>query len=158
MSVASFTADDVQSPSPFLSSVAVEAGTAAVCFLLFLAAAPAVAPSSFFLLGAMETVAALKVEMSLVGETMAKEREEEDDGVCRGEWVKVKSLAPLSYLQYEQTNHSRSKRNVLLHTIWPSTWRTWRLIVVAHYARKKRDMITSLENRPFRSETVHASL
>ena len=106
----------------------------------------------------MEAVAALKVEMSLVGETMAKEREEEDDGVCRWEWVKVKSLAPLPYLQYRQTNHSHSKRNVPLHTIWPSTWRTWRLTVAAHYARKKRDMITSLKNRPFRSETVHASL
>ena len=43
---------------------------------------------------------------------MAKEREEEDDGVSRGEWVKVKSLAPLPYLQYRQTNHSRSESNV----------------------------------------------
>ena len=44
---------------------------------------------------------------------MAEEHEEEEDGVGRGEWVKVKSLAPLPYLQYRQTNHSRSKSNVL---------------------------------------------
>ena len=43
---------------------------------------------------------------------MAKEHEEEEDGVRRGEWVKVKSIAPLPYLQYRQTNHSRSKSNV----------------------------------------------
>ena len=43
---------------------------------------------------------------------MAEEYEEEEDGVHRGEWVKVKSLAPLPYLQYRQTNHSRSKSNV----------------------------------------------
>ena len=89
---------------------------------------------------------------------MAEEHEEKEDGMSRGEWVKVKSLAPLPYLQYQQTNHSHSKRNVPLHTIWPSTWITWRLTVASHYARKKRDMITSLENRPFRSETIHASL
>ena len=75
-----------------------EANTVAACFLLFLAAASAAAPSSFFLLGAMKAVAALKVEMNLVGEAMAQEREEEDDGVCRGEWVKVKILTPLPYL------------------------------------------------------------
>ena len=46
--------EDVQSPSPFFRSVAVEPDAAAACFLFFLAAAPAVVPSSFFLLGAME--------------------------------------------------------------------------------------------------------
>ena len=37
----------------------------------------------------------------------------------------------------------------LSHTIWPSTWQTWRLTVVAHYVRKKRDIITSQKKRPF---------
>ena len=45
---------------------------------------------------------------------MAKEHEEEEDGVSSGEWVKVKSLAPLPYLQYRQTNHSHAKHNVFL--------------------------------------------
>ena len=33
---------------------------------------------------------ALRVEMSLVLEGNGREREEEEDGVSRGEWVKVK--------------------------------------------------------------------
>ena len=70
--------------------MAVEADAAAACFLLFLAAAPAAVPSSFFLLGAMEDVVALKVEMSLAREGNGRESEEEEDGVSRGEWVKVK--------------------------------------------------------------------
>ena len=43
---------------------------------------------------------------------MAEEHEEEEDGMGRGEWVKVKGRAPLPCLQYRQTNHSRSKHNV----------------------------------------------
>ena len=54
--VASFTEEDVQSPSPFFRLVAVEPDAAATCFLFFLAAAPTTVPSSFFLLGAMEDV------------------------------------------------------------------------------------------------------
>ena len=65
MSIACFTADVVQSPSHFLRSVAVEADVVAVYFLLSLAAAPAAVLSSFFLLGAMEVAAELKVEMNL---------------------------------------------------------------------------------------------
>ena len=45
---------------------------------------------------------------------MAKEHEEEEDGVRRGEWAKVKILAPLPYLQYRQINHNRSKHNVTI--------------------------------------------
>ena len=43
---------------------------------------------------------------------MADEHEEKEDVMSRWEWVKVKSLAPLPYLQYQQTNHSRPKHNV----------------------------------------------
>ena len=67
-----------------------EPDAAATCFLFFLAAAPATVPSSFYLLGAMEDAVALKVEMSLAREGNGREREEEEDGVSRGEWVKVK--------------------------------------------------------------------
>ena len=66
VSVTSFTADVVQSPSPFLRSVVVEADAVAACFLLFLAAAPAAVPSSCLLLGAMEVAAVIEVEVNLV--------------------------------------------------------------------------------------------
>ena len=66
MSVASFTEDVVQSPSPFFRSVAVEADTVEACFLLFPAAAPMAVPSPCFLLGAMEIVVTLEVEVNLV--------------------------------------------------------------------------------------------
>ena len=81
---------------------------------------------------------------------MAKGRKEEDDGVHRGEWGKNKKPRPSALFTVPaQSIIVVQKVTCSLHTIWPSTWRTWRLTIAAHYTRKKRDMITSQKNRPF---------
>ena len=106
----------------------------------------------------MEFAAAIEVEVNLVVRSNGKGRKEEDDGVSRGEWVKIKVSPLCPIYSTGKSITAVQKVTCSLHTIWPSTWRTWRLTVATHYAREKRDMITSRKNRPFRSETVHASL
>ena len=83
-------------------------------------------------------------EKSLTGENNGRGREEEEeDDESRGEWVKVKTLALCPIYSARKTITAVHCVTQPLHKIWPSTWRTWRLTVAAHYTRKKRDMITS---------------